>query len=139
MENEAKSIARLLSARYSVKEIAKWNQMYDYLQKQNEISEKQPKEVRSISNLSNSAIILSNILTKKDNSKEFFVNPHYFSKEPVIPKDRQRWFVVLIGGMSDVELSEFRNVSNLCRPNDEFIFMTTKLTSPNNFMKELLE
>ena len=139
MEKETESIARLLSAKYSIKHFAKWNQIYEYLQKQDESTIKPPKEEINISNLSRSGLILSKILTRKKSNESFEFNPHYFSKESYIPFDRQRWFIIMIGGMCKTELSEFKKISKICRPNDEFIFMTTKLLSPNIFMKDLLE
>ncbi|KAH0796059.1 hypothetical protein GPJ56_000127 [Histomonas meleagridis] len=139
MKSEAESIARVLAFRHSLRTFAKWNQLDQFL---SDVQIQIPDVLKSYPNkksLSKLAAALSLILTREKKETAFPIKPNYFSNSDKIPSDKQRWFVVTIGGMTLAELWSFKKVASICRPNDEFVFLTTKLTAPNEFMAEIIE
>jgi hypothetical protein len=51
---------------------------------------------------------------------------------------RYRWFVCIVGGMTATELRMMGEAGRRCRREDEFVFLTTGVKSPAQFMDEIL-
>lgn len=133
-----KSIARLVAVKHGLSKFAKWNRISDSIAKQKDLpfAEKvNPKP--SFTTLLGS--ILSWILTDKRKGNTFPIKEFYSSSNNQLTKEKKHWFILTVGGMSISELFAFKYIASKCRPNDEFIFLTTKMLNQNQFIHDLIE
>lgn len=82
--------------------------------------------------------LLGQILTDSWKRPNLPVKDSYVSSDEPLPDQKYRWFIGVIGGMSSTELRIFKKAASTCRPNDEFIFMTTDILSARQFMDDIL-
>ena len=82
--------------------------------------------------------IVSSLIAYTCKRPNFPVTPNYKSTKSAVPPDKHRWFIFVAGGMTATELRMMRAAAKMCRPDDEFVFMTTEVLSPSHFMTNMI-
>lgn len=132
-KDATKSIARLLSAKYGITSFSKWNQIDEIAVTNEKIAP--PQKIADITkSITFIEALFGLILTDEWKRPKFPYKDSYLSTMNYLPNEKFRWFVGIIGGMTSIELSILKKIAEICRPNDEFIFMSTELLSPHEFM-----
>lgn len=132
------SIARLIAAKYGVPSFAKWDRISESIKKQPVL----PLADNVNPSLSFDTLlgsILSWILTDKRKGNNFPYKEFYCSSKTNLSKEKRKWFILIVGGLCISELFMFKYIARKCRPNDEFVFITTKMLNQNEFMREVIE
>ncbi|OHT01364.1 hypothetical protein TRFO_07605 [Tritrichomonas foetus] len=138
MNDEAKSIGRLLAAKFGLPMFSRWNQLDEIAMKSARIDP--PPQIKSINPILSSIVSLfGHIVADTWKRPNFPVHESYLSTQTALPDGKHRWFVGVIGGMSSTELRLFKKVAKICRPDDEFIFMSTGIVSARQFMKDIIQ
>lgn len=136
-KSQAKSIARLIGRRFGIPMFSKWTRIEQMLPKRmNEVS---PDGIKEIISSYPIQPVLPTLLAKS--MMEMPINDvknYYCSTAVSLPKKPLRWFVVVIGGITNNEIAMMKAVAAKCRPNDEMILVPTSIYSPSNFMREIL-
>ena len=132
------SIARLLAAKFGISMFSKWNEADEISMKAPFIDA--PSKLRSAIGPFVSPIVglLGQILTDTWKRPNLPVKDSFVSTEAPLSEEKYRWFIGVLGGMSATELRIFKKASAACRPNDEFIFMTTDIISSRQFMDDII-
>lgn len=133
----AKPLARLLAARFGLTMFSKWNQIDSICLKTPFV--KPPEKIRVVNQqIGTIASLLGIILTDEWKRPNFPMNDSYVSSSTALSNEKRRWFVGVIGGMTSTELKIFKQIAKICRPNDEFVFMSTEIISGRKFMESVL-
>ena len=136
--DKAKSIGRLLAAKFGLPMFSKWNQLDEIAMKSVRIEP--PTQIKSINPVLSSFVSLfAHIIADTWKRPNFPIHESYVSSSTPLTQDKHRWFVGVIGGMSATELRLFKKIAKICRPNDEFVFMSTGIVSAKQFMKDVLQ
>lgn len=132
------SIARLLAAKFGISMFSKWNEADELSMKAPFIDA--PSKLKSAIGPFVSPIValLGQILTDSWKRPNLPVKDSYTSTEERLSNEKYRWFIGVLGGMSATELRMFKKAAASCRPDDEFIFMTTGIVSCRQFMDDII-
>jgi len=120
---EVNDFAQYIGSYFKIPTFAKWARIESFLNKSSPISI--PEIVFSI---------LSNGIKKG----KPVVEPFYQSTNTQIPDDPQRWFIVVLGGLTGHEIMEMETKIKVFRPKDDFIIIPTEVSSPSTYMNTLL-
>lgn len=130
------SLASLLAATYGITAFSKWNQIDEIAIKTPKIAP--PQKISLISNsIGSIPALLGQFLTDEWSRQKFPIKESYMSTMNSLPNEKYRWFIGIIGGITASELEIFKKISQTCRPNDEFVFMSTEMISPKKFMENV--
>ena len=81
---------------------------------------------------------MSSLIAYTCKRPNFPVTLNYKSTKSAVPPEKHRWFIFVAGGMTATELRMMRATAKMCRPDDEFVFMTTEVLSPSHFMTNMI-
>ena len=135
--DKAKGIAPLIATVTGLPAFAKWSALEPLLEQR--YSVEPPRQIRSVGRIIPTMVsVVSSLVADEWKRPNFPVETNYMStKSPVAP-DKHRWLIFVAGGMTATELRVLRMAVKNCRPDDEFVFMTTEIVSPNHFMTNLI-
>ncbi|KAK8878163.1 hypothetical protein M9Y10_004928 [Tritrichomonas musculus] len=132
------SIARLLAAKFGISMFSKWNAADEISMKTSLIEA--PSKLKSAIGpfISPMVALLGNILGDTWKRPNLPVKDSFVSTEKPLTDEKRRWLVGVLGEMSATELRMFKKTAAFYRPNDEFVFMSTDIRSPRQFMDDIL-
>jgi hypothetical protein len=134
---EATSIALMLAEKFGLEMLANWD-MIDNIMAKAARTLPQPPAQNIGWDVPPIVHLLSTVLKDTWRRDRVPVNEHYCSHYSPLPRATFRWFVGVVGGVTATELRMLKEVARRCRSQDEFVFMTTDVKSPMEFMNEVL-